>query len=255
MKRPLPRMTLLLRGLTRRLVPKNTRRALVRATRIPPVGTVDMGDLRNPEPVSRSWGGDRGLPVDRYYIERFLTAHAEDIRGRVLEIGDNEYTLRFGGSRVERSEILHAAPGNPRATYVDDLAVGGSLPDAAFDCIVCTQTLHVIPDMLASLRTLGRILKPGGVLLVTAPGISQIYRDEEGRWGDYWRLTDRSAAWLMEQTFGPGAAEVEIRGNVLAATAFLQGLASEELTAVELDARDPDYPVSIGIRAIRPAAT
>lgn len=248
-------MTLLLRGIARRLVPRNTRRALVRATRIPPVGTVDMGDLRRPEPVSRSWGGDRGLPVDRYYIEEFLTAHADDIRGRVLEIGDNEYTRRFGGSRVQQSEILHAAAGNPRATYVDDLAVGRTLPDSAFDCIVCTQTLHVIPDMMASLRTLGRILRPGGILLITAPGISQIYRDEEGRWGDYWRLTDRSATWLMEQTFGPGAARVEVRGNVLTATAFLQGLASEELTADELDARDPDYPVSIGIRAVRPSGT
>ena len=214
-----------------------------------------MGDLRRPEPVSRSWGGDRGLPVDRYYIEQFLEAHAEDIGGRVLEIGDNEYTLRFGGSRVERSEILHAAHGNPKATYVDDLAVGRTLPDEAFDCIVCTQTLNSIPDMVASLRTLYRILKPEGVLLVTVPGISKTYRDEEGRWGDFWRLTDRSAAWLLEQTFGPGTARVELRGNVLAATAFLQGLASQELTASELDARDPDYPVSIGVRAVRPATT
>lgn len=251
MKTVMDRIGFLARGLTRKVIPRDARRALVRATRIPPVGTVDLGDLRRLEPVSRSWGGDRGLPVDRYYIEQFLAANSQDIRGRVLEIGDNEYTLRFGGSRVEKSEILHAAPGNPRATYVDDLAVGRTLPDAAFDCIVCTQTLHVIPDMVASVRTLFRILKPGGVLLVTAPGISQIYRDAEGRWGDYWRLTDRSAAWLLEQAFGPGATAVEVRGNVLSATAFLQGLASGELTPEELDARDPDYQVSLGIRAIR----
>jgi SAM-dependent methyltransferase len=240
-----------LRILARTVIPRSTRRALVRATRFPPVGTVDLGDLRRLEPVSRSWGGDRGLPVDRYYIEQFLAAHSRDIRGRVLEIGDNEYTLRFGGSRVEKSEILHAAPGNPRATYVDDLAVGRTLPDDAFDCIVCTQTLHVIPDMVASVRTLARILKPGGVLLLTAPGISQIYRDEEGGWTDHWRLTDRSALWLMDQAFGPGAAAVEVRGNVLAATALLQGLASGELEPEELDARDPDYQVSLGVRAVR----
>jgi SAM-dependent methyltransferase len=247
----LSRIGSMARGLARRVIPRDARRALVRATRIPPVGTVDLGDLRRPEPVSRSWGGDRGLPVDRYYIEQFLAANSSDIRGRVLEIGDNEYTLRFGQGRVETSEILHAAPGNPRATYVDDLAVGRTLPDAAFDCIVCTQTLHVIPDMVASVRTLARILKPGGVLLATAPGISQIYRDEEGRWGDYWRLTNHSALWLMEQAFGPGTTTVEVRGNVLSATAFLQGLASGELTPEELDARDPDYQVSLGIRVVR----
>ncbi|CAN5640841.1 hypothetical protein BH23GEM11_BH23GEM11_04050 [soil metagenome] len=245
------RMGLLARGLVRKVMPLSARRALVRATRIPPVGTVDLGDLRRPEPVSRSWGGDRGLPVDRYYIEQFLAANSRDIRGRVLEIGDNEYTRRFGGARVEKSEILHAAPGNPRATYVDDLAVGQTLPEAAFDCVVCLQTLNVIPDMVASVRTLARILKPGGVLLVTVPGISQVYRDEDTGWSDYWRLTDRSALWLMEQAFGPDAASVEVRGNVLSATAFLQGLAAGELTPEELDARDPDYQVSLGIRAVR----
>lgn len=240
-----------LRHLVRRLLPLPVRRSLVRASRWPPVGTVDLGDLRRVAPISRSWGGDRGLPVDRYYIEQFLGRWSADIRRRVLEIGDNEYTLRFGGDRVERSDILHAAPGNPKATYVDDLASGVTLPDAAFDCVVCTQTLHLIPDLAGSLHTLHRILKPGGVLLATVPGISQIYRDEEGRWGDYWRLTDRSAGWLTERSFGRGNVEVEVYGNVLAATAFLHGLAAEELERQELEARDPDYQVSIGIRAVR----
>lgn len=240
-----------LRRIVRRLLPLSVRRSLVRATRWPPVGTIDFGDLRRVAPISRSWGGDRGLPVDRYYIEQFLAAWSADIHGRVLEIGDNEYTLRFGGDRVERSEILHAAPGNPKAAYVDDLSVGHTLPDAAFDCVICTQTLQLIPDMVSSLQTLHRILKPRGVLLATVPGISQIYRDEEGRWGDYWRLTDRSAARVTQQSFGRGNARVEVRGNVLSAIAFLHGVAAEELTSEELDTRDADYQVSIGIRAVR----
>src|SRR3990170_7811785 len=52
-------------------------------------GRVRFGDLRGVEPISREFGFDRGLPVDRHYIERFLSAHSSDIRGRVLEIGDN----------------------------------------------------------------------------------------------------------------------------------------------------------------------
>jgi hypothetical protein len=43
--------------------------------------------------------------LDRYYIEAFLGRHAADIRGRTLEIGDDTYTLRFGG-RVTQSDVL-----------------------------------------------------------------------------------------------------------------------------------------------------
>jgi hypothetical protein len=45
--------------------------------------------------------------------------------------------------------------------------------------------------------------------------------------------------------------EVQAHGNVLAATAFLQGLAAEELTQAELDYNDPDYEVNIAVRAVK----
>ena len=44
---------------------------------------------------------------------------------------------------------------------------------------------------------------------------------------------------------------VESHGNVLAASAFLYGLATSELTRVELDWRDPEYEVLIAVRAVR----
>ena len=44
---------------------------------LPAVGAVDFGDLRRTAPISRKFGVDRGLPVDRYYIERFLEAEAD----------------------------------------------------------------------------------------------------------------------------------------------------------------------------------
>src|SRR5690349_21130910 len=49
------------------------------------------------EPVSRNFGFDRGLPIDRFYIEQFLAAEAGAIQGNVLEIEHDLYTRRFGG--------------------------------------------------------------------------------------------------------------------------------------------------------------
>jgi SAM-dependent methyltransferase len=211
---------------------------------------VRWGSLRRLTPISREFGYDRGLPIDRYYIERFLAAHATDIRGRVLEVADATYTERFGGQRVSVSDVLDAADDNPRATIVADLATGDNVPEGAFDCVILTQTLQFVYDVPAALRTIQRILRPGGVVLATVPGISPISRHEADRWGHYWGFTAQSVVRLVGDVFGPDRTTVEAHGNVLAAVAFLEGVASEELAARELDAQDRDYPVVIAIRAV-----
>lgn len=237
----------LLRSLARGVLPAAIRRR-VRHGRTPL--RVNLGDLRRVTPISPWFGHDRGRPIDRYYIEGFLAEHAPDVRGRVLEVGDDTYTQRFGGAAVTRSDVLHVAAGHPGATIAGDLADGGMLPDEAFDCIILTQTLQLIYDVPAALRALHRSLAPGGVLLATCPGISQIDRGEWGRsW--YWSFTTASIERLFDEHFPAGALRVESRGNVLSAIAFLEGLAVHELRPEELDAFDVCYPVSILIRAVK----
>jgi SAM-dependent methyltransferase len=200
------------------------------------------------EPVSRTFGLDRGQPIDRFYIERFLESKAALITGRVLEIGGRDYTDRFGAG-VEHSDVLHATPGNPAATIVADLADGNDLPDAAFDCLILTQTLPFIFDLAAAVDGIRRTLRPGGWVLATMPGISQISRYDMDRWGDFWRFTDESARRLFSDGFD--SVEVEAHGNVATAVAFLHGLASDELSEEVLAAQDPDYQLLITLAARR----
>jgi SAM-dependent methyltransferase len=240
-----------IRRLARRLLPKKVRRALLRATRRPPVGRVAFGELRRPAPISRDWGGDRGSPLDRHYVEAFLAEHAGDLRGRVLEVGDATYTRRFGGAAVTRSEVVHAPPGAPGADYVADFADASELPSGSFDAVVCTQTLQLIPELDAAVATLHRILKPEGVLLATVPGISQLEVDADGRWLDHWRFTRHGLRTLLERRFAPASVAVRGYGNVLASVAFLHGLAEEELTGEELDHRDPRYDLLVAARAVK----
>lgn len=208
-------------------------------------------DLRRTTPVSRSFGFDRGKPIDRHYIEQFLADQSQLICGRVLEIGDSGYTRRFGQDRVLRSDVLHAVAGNSQATIVGDLASGAGIPRDAFDCIILTQTLPFIYDCRAAIRNVYAALNPGGAVLATMPCICQISRYDMDRWGDYWRFTDLSARKLFAEHFDESGIAVQTFGNVLTATAFLQGLATEDLTAAELAAHDPDYPMVVAVRAIR----
>jgi SAM-dependent methyltransferase len=236
----------------RRFLPVASRRAIVRLTRWPPVGQVGLGDLRRLTPISTAWGAERGRPIDRYYVERFLAAQAEAVRGRVLEIGEDRYTRAYGGTRVSRSDVLHVTKNVPPITILGDLTRAESVPADAFDCIILTQTLQTIYDVPAVVRTVYRALKAGGVVLATVPGISKVSRYDMDRWGYYWSFTTLSARRLFETAFPANRVQVSARGNVLAAAAFLYGLAAEELQPDELEFADPDYELLITIRASKP---
>lgn len=214
-------------------------------------GLLEFGDLRRVSPLSRDWGYDRGGPVDRWYIERFLEQHASDIRGRVLEIQEPDYTTRFGGDRVEQADVLDVDPGNPLATVIADLRRAPHLADDTFDCFILTQTLHVIDDPRAALREALRILKPGGVLLASFPAASRTCT-EYGPEGDFWRMTPAGARQLFDGLLPESHLELEPVGNVLTTTSFLYGLGKQELTEAEYRVTDPQNPMMVMVRAQKP---
>jgi SAM-dependent methyltransferase len=216
--------------------------------------TLDLGDLRRLTPIDSHFGGGRGKPVDRHYIERFLGTHAADIRGRVLEVADDIYTRRYGADRVEAHDVIvHLEDTSPRATVVANLADADDLPSDRYDCFICTQTLQCIYPVQAAVAASYRILKPGGVLLATVPGISPVSPYDRDRWGEYWRFTSQSLRRLLAEAFPPENVGVEAYGNVLASTAFLQGLAVEDLRRDELEHHDQRYEMLIAGRAVKPA--
>lgn len=254
-------------SLRRRIIPALRRRARERLSpqmkrvvrklagkdKSPLLGHVRFGDFGTTTPVSQEFGFDRGLPIDRYYIESFLERNRADIKGRVLEVGDDAYSRRYGGKNIARQDILHAAAGNPIATIVGGLPDDALLERDAYDCMVLTQVLHFIFEMKAALHDLHDALRPGGVMLLTVPGITPVERTE---WTEswYWSLTKSAATRLVGEVFGEDNIMVEQHGNVFAATAFIQGVALEEVDRRKLDVQDPAYPVIVTVRAVKAAA-
>lgn len=200
-------------------------------------------------PLSSHWGYERGTPVDRWYIERWLAGKAPDIRGSVLEVKDSGYTVRFG-TGVTESHVLDIDPANSDATLLADLENPDEFPEAAFDCIVVTQTLQYVYDLRAAVAAIYRALRPGGVCLATLPLVSRL--DAAVPPGnEYWRVTGAACARLWSERFGTGQVEVSECGNVRSACAFLLGLAAEELSERELGATDPCFPILTTVRAVR----
>jgi SAM-dependent methyltransferase len=204
-------------------------------------------DLKSIHPVSRVFGFDRGTPIDRYYIEKFLKEKSPLIVGRVLEVAESHYSKKFGG-QVTDYEVLHIEP-SKNATIIGDLTKLETLPNGVIDCFICTQVFNFIFDFQKAIEGSYQLLKPGGTLLATVSGISQISRFDADRWGHYWSFYPQGIERSLKNVFGENNVQIKVYGNSLAAISFLKGIAMQELTQEELDFADPDYPICISIVA------
>jgi hypothetical protein len=225
---------------------KATRRAASTRT------LVRWGSFRRTAPISDNFGWERGQPVDRFYIERFLERFAQDVQGDVLEVMEPLYTDRFGGDRVRRRHIVDIDEGNPRATIVADLGQPGSLGEERFDCVILTQTLQYIARPATALANVWASLRAGGVCLITAPSLSRIDPDLAGV--DLWRILPAGLAELLAETCDGAELETAGFGNALAALAFVMGLAADELDASELEVHDEHFPIVACARVRKPAS-
>jgi peptidoglycan/xylan/chitin deacetylase (PgdA/CDA1 family) len=208
---------------------------------------IDWGSFDQPDPIARDWGYARGGPVDRRYIRAFVARHSSDIHGRVLEIQEDDLTRAFGGRRVTRADVLDVDGSNPRAHLIADLRSAPQLAGDTYDCIVLTQTAHVIDDPDRVLGECHRLLKPGGVLLATFPSVSRVCL-EYGLRGDFWRVTPAGARVLAERAFG-SQVDIDPFGNVKTTIAFLHGLGEAELSDADYNVADPYNPMLVGVRA------
>lgn len=199
-------------------------------------------------PISRAFGYDRGKPIDRYFIERFLRRNSNLIRGKVLEVGDNAYTRNFG-SDVEQSDILHYEQQADREVIHGDLVKPETIPKDRYDCFVCTQTFQFLSNVPQAVRSAHQLLVSGGAFLGTMPAISQKSVGAEESWHEYWRFTSASVRKEFGEVFGDENVEVHAIGNVYLAVNILMGLSVEEIPKDMLEQHDPNYECLITVMA------
>lgn len=216
---------------------------------VPSVGKIEFGDFRRLKPMSHDFGYARGGPIDRYYIEKFLAQHAADIKGHVLEMEDNKYTLRYGQKKVAKSDILDVNLGNRKATIIADLTDARHIPANSFDCVILAHFISMIHDYNSALRTIHRILKRSGVLLLTSGVGFKMPRNPDHM--VYWNISDACFKKILGEYFPLEKITTRRHGNVLTMSCFLYGVGRGELSAREFDHDDIDYPVIFSVRAVK----
>lgn len=200
------------------------------------------------QPMSRRFGLERGKAIDRRYIEDFLEKNRQDVKGDVMEIGDDAYTVQYGGEKVENSYVLHVE-GYGKNVVKGNLETGEGIVPGTVDCLICTQTIQMIYSMDRVVDSIYNTLKDHGAALVTAHCISQLSMSDYLRWGEYWRFTPKALKRLFADRFGADNVEVEFYGNVKTAAAFLYGLCVEDMEESDFEYQDEQYPVMVVVRA------
>ena len=195
-------------------------------------------------PVGKTYGTSRGGSICRYYLDGFLNQYKSAITGNVLEIGDRNYTYRYG-TDVKASYVLHFDDQFERygLDFRGDLRTGEGINTNFYDCIIFTQVLNFIQDINQTPDILIDALKTGGKLLICVSGISPIVRYDMDKYGHYWNFTDKSISNMF--TRDNTKCEVWTKGNCKVACAFLQGMGCAELTMEELEDTDEDFQVVI----------
>jgi hypothetical protein len=139
-------------------------------------------NLRNLQPISKVFALDRGTPIDRIYIEDYLSKNKQNIKGNVCEVADNTYSKKFG-TNVSKYEILHYTDDNQNATIIGDLSDISTIPQNKIDCFILTQTLNFIYDFENAIKGLHYMLMREGVHLLQFQAlvrlVDMIMRDGE----------------------------------------------------------------------------
>jgi len=134
----------------------------------------------------------------RFYLAKFLKRASSETPDGAMVLdagaGDGRYSVHFEHANYEAADICELERNYDKIKYQCDLT---DIPveDERFDVVVCTQVLEHVPEPLAVLKELSRVLKPGGTLYISAP----LYYPEHEVPYDFFRYTQFGWKHLLNQ--------------------------------------------------------
>jgi len=159
--------------------------------RDPGTGGDYVGDVQNPAGlphlIERIFGDDSGEPYYWLHLKRYAFAAGYCRGKRVLDAGcgtgygtaylaghaSEVIGLDADPRAVEYARARHAAP---NVGYETGNAENASFPDASFDVVCVFEMIEHLEDYRAFLREAVRMLRPGGICLISTPSAKKTTR-------------------------------------------------------------------------------
>lgn len=198
------------------------------------------------EPISRRFGLEMGTSVTRRYVDDFIDLYKNDIQGNTIEVAELRYSKKYN-NKIKKASVMHVYGWN--SSLQIDLETGAGVEANCYDSFICTQTIQMIYGIKNAVNNIYKMLKKGGVALVTISALSQLSLSDCANWGEYWRVTEESCKKLFGEFFERDKIEICSYGNPKMACALLYGINVESFEKEDIEFQDKQYPILIGIRA------
>lgn len=179
--------------------------------------------------VKWSRGGTRARLAPSVFQYDFLVLRLlqKDIRQALASVGriesEDAVAVDIGGGDAPYRSLLEAAGYRVQCLDIAQSAgvdiVGSAehtgLPDESVDLVLCTQVLEHTRAPWSAMREFARILRPGGVVLISAPHVWFFHPHPS----DYWRMTSQGLRALCDEG---GLDVVDLRAQGGSAAALFQ---------------------------------
>ncbi len=140
------------------------------------------------------------LPLARTYLT-----------GRLLDVGCGDMPFRAELTpQLTAYDGLDPFPRSDRVRYVADAQDMGVIDSSAYDSVLCLEVLEHVPDPFRAMAEIGRVLRPGGALVLSVPHLSRLHDLPH----DYFRYTRHGVEQLMAHG-GLEIVELRVRGGLL----------------------------------------
>jgi SAM-dependent methyltransferase len=153
-------------------------------------------------------------PPNRPVLDPWVTREAARLTGLVVNVGAGEDLRQFG------RRTIHVDAHAPHPTVRADFGAALPFGSAVFDGAICTEVLEHVPDDRALLAELARVLRPGAVLVITAPFMFRYHPDP----ADYRRYTPDGLAAALQRAGFHVDSSTGLGGRLLALILWLDGL-------------------------------
>lgn len=115
-------------------------------------------------------------------------------KGKLIDVGCGDMPYRKMLLKlVDKYESIDRERRVPEVDYEGDIQDMSILPDDAYDTAICLEVLEHVPDTGAALSELRRIIKPGGILIISVPHISRLHEEPY----DFYRFTEYGLRHLL----------------------------------------------------------
>jgi SAM-dependent methyltransferase len=153
-------------------------------------------------------------PPNRLVLDPWITRHASRLTGLVINVGSGEDLRQFG------RRTIHVDAHAPSVTVRADLDSGLPFRDRTFDAAICSEVLEHVPDDVAVLREVARVMKPGGRLIVSVPFAFRYHPDP----ADFRRYTPAGLRRLLEREGFTVEVLAGLGGKIMAALLLVDSI-------------------------------